>query len=204
MALEDRAPDDAGEGQDDESLRPLLKTLVETFDALALARREVQRAETNLDELLARATLPADNAADQAQEPVPARSGRPLGRLARVWNSWFGPQAVAEPPSAGQAHLAAYRRAETVRSHAAEQARQVLASILVGYAMSLQRLERSLAQYELEPIDCVGELFDPECMEVVEAVAEPGRQSTEVLEEVRRGYRWRGRLFRFAQVRVAR
>jgi molecular chaperone GrpE (heat shock protein) len=41
-------------------------------------------------------------------------------------------------------------------------------------------------------------------MEVVEAVTEAGRERTEVIEEVRRGYLWRGRVFRFAQVRVAR
>ena len=41
-------------------------------------------------------------------------------------------------------------------------------------------------------------------MEVVEVVPGPGRASTEVIEEVRRGYRWRGRVFRFAQVRVAK
>jgi molecular chaperone GrpE (heat shock protein) len=41
-------------------------------------------------------------------------------------------------------------------------------------------------------------------MEVAEVVSEPGRTGTEVLEEVRRGYRWRGRVFRPAQVRVAR
>jgi molecular chaperone GrpE (heat shock protein) len=41
-------------------------------------------------------------------------------------------------------------------------------------------------------------------MEVVEVVTEPGRTGTEVLEIVRRGYLWNERLFRPAQVRVAR
>jgi molecular chaperone GrpE len=70
--------------------------------------------------------------------------------------------------------------------------------------MGLQRLERALAQNNLEPIECIGRPFDPECMEVAHVVIEPGRQSTEVLEEVRRGYRWQGRRFRPAQVRVAK
>jgi molecular chaperone GrpE len=68
----------------------------------------------------------------------------------------------------------------------------------------LQRLERAIEQQGLEAIECVGEPFDPETMEVAEVVREPGRDSTEVLEEIRRGYFWRGRLFRYAQVRVAR
>ena len=91
--------------------------------------------------------------------------------------------------------LAAYRRAEAAGGPSVSQARQVLASILVGYTMGLQRLERALTQHEVEPIDCVGESFDPESMEVVEVVNEPGREGTEVIEEVRRGYLWRGRLF---------
>jgi molecular chaperone GrpE len=41
-------------------------------------------------------------------------------------------------------------------------------------------------------------------MEVVEAVSETGRPAGEVIEELRRGYLWRGRVFRYAQVRVAR
>ena len=41
-------------------------------------------------------------------------------------------------------------------------------------------------------------------MEVAEVVKQEGRTGTEVLEEVRRGYLWRGKLFRFAHVRVAR
>jgi molecular chaperone GrpE (heat shock protein) len=46
--------------------------------------------------------------------------------------------------------------------------------------------------------------FDPELMEVVEAVADSGQSAGEVIEEVRRGYLWHGRIFRYAQVRVAK
>jgi molecular chaperone GrpE len=87
---------------------------------------------------------------------------------------------------------------------AAERARQMLSSLLAGYTMSLQRLDRALEQQGLEIIETTGELFDPEYMEVLEAVTGSGRSPGEVLEEVRRGYLWKGRVFRFAQVRVAR
>jgi hypothetical protein len=87
---------------------------------------------------------------------------------------------------------------------AGRQVRQLLDSVIAGYIMGLQRIDRALTQHDLEVIDCVGEPFDPESMEVVEVVLEPGRSGTEVLEEVRRGYLWEGRLFRHAQVRVAR
>ena len=54
----------------------------------------------------------------------------------------------------------------------------MISSVLVGYTMGLQRIERALQQQGLEPIECVGLPFDPECMEVVEVIAEPGRQGT--------------------------
>jgi len=38
----------------------------------------------------------------------------------------------------------------------------------------------------------------------VEAVLDSGRPAGEVIEEVRRGYLWNGRVFRYAQVRVAK
>jgi molecular chaperone GrpE len=70
--------------------------------------------------------------------------------------------------------------------------------------MSLQRVERALRQHGLEALHVVGQTFDPESMEVVEVVFDSGRPSGEVVEEVRRGYLWNGRVFRFAQVRVAK
>src|SRR5262249_42813353 len=79
-----------------------------------------------------------------------------------------------------------------------------LGSLVTGYRMGLQRVERALEQQGLEPILVTGTPFDPERMEVLEAVADTGRPPGEVIEEVRRGYLWRGRVFRFAQVRVAR
>src|SRR5262249_20497279 len=86
----------------------------------------------------------------------------------------------------------------------AARAEQLVASVIAGYTMSLQRVERALAQHGLEMIPCESRLFDPERMEVVEAVADSGRPPSEVIDVVRPGYLWRGRVFRYAQVRVAR
>jgi molecular chaperone GrpE len=80
----------------------------------------------------------------------------------------------------------------------------LLASLVSGYTMSVQRLERAVRQQGLEPIAAVGQPFDPERMEVLEAVSDSGRPAGEVLQEVRRGYLWNGRVFRYAQVRVAK
>jgi molecular chaperone GrpE (heat shock protein) len=185
-ALEEAS--EAADDADAETLRPLLKTLVDLYDVLALARREVQRVEALVQSLLGPAL--ADDA--PLIEP-PARK--------RWWPWWSGHSAAA--PAVVQV-VNKYRQEQAERRRVAEQVQQFFASVVTGYTMSLQRIDRALQQHDLEPMICVGEPFDPECMEVVEVVNDPGRSGTEVLEEVRRGYRWHDRLFRCAQVRVSR
>lgn len=169
-----RAPQPA----QDDATKPLLKTLVDLYDALALAEREVRRVQE--------AVLPALEAMLSALAPAeaPRRS---------LWARWFG----AAPPADGA------ERARQARE-AGERVRAMLASLAAGYTMSLQRLDRALRQHGLEPMAVVGAPFDPERMEVLEAVPDSGRKAGEVLDEVRRGYLWNGRVFRYAQVRVAR
>jgi molecular chaperone GrpE len=152
-----------------ETVRPLVKALVDVADALAVALRQVEKARITSEELL---VVP----------PV----ARP-GFLARL----FGASEVA---SAGR----------SAQADAMERLRPLLAGVADGYALSLRRVERVLPQFGLEPIPCDGMPFDPELMEVVEVVNAPGRESGTVVEEVRRGYRWDGNLFRPAQVKVAR
>lgn len=78
-----------------------------------------------------------------------------------------------------------------------------LAAAATGLRMSERRVERLMQEVGLEAIESVGRVFDPETMEAVEAVAGSEPPGT-VVEELRRGYLWRGRVFRFAQVRVAK
>lgn len=90
------------------------------------------------------------------------------------------------------------------RSDTADRVGRLLESVVTGYTMSLQRLDRALHQHGLEPIPATGRPFDPERMEALEVVSDSARPAGEVVEEVRRGYLWRGRVFRYAQVRVAK
>ena len=87
---------------------------------------------------------------------------------------------------------------------AANLVRSSLDGLIAGYKMSLSRVDRALTQFELETIPVEGRPFDPELMEAVEVAGDTGRPAGEVIEEIRRGYLWRGELFRFAQVKVAR
>jgi molecular chaperone GrpE len=170
-----------------EALRPLLKALLDVHDALSLARREIERVQSKLEQSLRQCTLPAPQSVAIS---LPA------------WARWLGLDTcvMRAQEDAAQTRAAGSRQL----SENLDSVRCLVDSIVTGYGMSLQRLERSLQQHGLEPIQCVGETFDPESMEVVEVVPEFGRTGSEVIEEVRRGYLWQGRVFRFAQVKVAR
>jgi molecular chaperone GrpE len=188
----------------DEALRPLLKVLVDVHDALALAEREVARTQETL--------LPLLEPAPAAPQPEPdgAPAAPPPSVTPSFWARVFGLGRTIADQQATIALLHRQLTEERARRPAPEapqaagRARQMLAAILTGYTMSKQRVERALREHGLEPIPAVGEPFDPEQMEVLEVVTDSGRPSGEVVGEVRRGYLWRGRVFRFAQVRVAK
>jgi molecular chaperone GrpE len=177
----------------EEQTRPLLKTLVDLYDALALARREVQRVQETALPVFDEFAGPDGTAAErQAPENAPAP---PL--LYRLFGGGWAERKA-------EAALQAVRQQQQQTAEAAGRARAFLDSVITGYTMSLQRVERALHQYGLEPIPCVGQPFDPERMEVLEVMGGTGRPANEVLDEVRRGYLWNGRVFRYAQVRVAK
>jgi molecular chaperone GrpE len=205
----------------DEQLRPVLKALLDVHDALALARREVLRGQDVMGEVLDKLDSPAEvveerplpalSPAVPAPPPQPSFWGKLLGKKPEPGPRFEPPadqreaielwkQRVAQQ----REQLLALRQERAEIRNAAGHVRRFVDSIVTGYTMSLQRLERALQQQGLEPIPTVGQPFDPEAMEVVEVVPGPGRTSAEVIDEVRRGYRWRGRVFRFAQVRVAK
>lgn len=172
---------EAQEERDSETQRPLLKTLIDVYDALAHARREMQRR------------LDRGAGGMDAQAPPAIKIWVPY------WARWLGLHELIEKQLAP---LHAWHAARGQPQNAGRDL-QAIEALLAGYQMGLDRIDRALARHGVEPISCAGAPFDPETMEVAEVVREPGRAGTVVLEELRRGYRWHGRLFRFAQVRVA-
>ena len=102
------------------------------------------------------------------------------------WARWFG---LRGPDLAGYAAAVAdWRKHEEERAgqrrRGFERVRQLLASLTSGYAMSLQRAERALKQHGLEAMPAVGQAFDPERMEAVEAVTDSGRPAGLVLDVI--------------------
>jgi len=174
----------------DEIARPLLKTLIDAHDALSIAERQVQR--------LISSPLPT------GEERPGVRGEPPVIKLKLPhWARWLALDASIE---AQLAPLYAWRKAQQPSTPivAEDRYRQSLDALLTGYRMSMQRIERTFELYSLESFPCLGAPFDPELMEVAEVVRDPSRAKIEVIDELRRGYLWRGRLFRCAQVRVAK
>jgi molecular chaperone GrpE len=193
-----------------EPLRPLLKTLVDLYDALALAGQQVQRVQEailpSLEQMVAPAEslpdLPGDSQLRPAVVVRPPRFGHWFGRgqdPATALTDFR--RTVAERE---QRRLQVEEEAGRRRQQAAQRVCQLLDSVVTGYNMSLQRVERTLLQQGLEPIPTVGRPFDPERMEVVDVVTDSDRPAGEVTGELRRGYMWRSRVFRYAQVRVVK
>jgi molecular chaperone GrpE len=184
----------------EEESTELLKAIVDVYDNLALAIRQVERQRAAIDEPLREwvegtKLFQGPKAADVG--PVAIRPG--------FWGRLFG-------VSAGQALGvesvgAAMKEIEARHQRTVDAARLVRSSfdgLIAGYRMSLARADRAIEQAGLEVIATKGEPFDPELMEVVDVAGDTGRPAGEVIEEVRRGYRRGDAVFRFAQVKVAR
>ena len=169
------------------------RTLMEIHDALALAEREARRMR---DRIIPELGGPI-------AEDMPASELPSIPRLS-ILTRMFGGAHQSQTIAALQRDLAVQRQRLTHARRAGERVRGLLDSLLTGYSMSLRRVERALRQCELEPIASVGRPFDPEQMEALEVVSSNGHQPGEVVDEVRRGYLRRGRVFRCAQVRIAK
>jgi molecular chaperone GrpE len=183
-----------------DSLEPMLKAVVDVYDNLALALRQVEKQREAIEGPLQGLTT----------ELLPPEMGSVIEAPARTrgfLSFLFGQAASPRMRTIHEAVDALRKEMEARRKKVAEASKQVRSSfdsLIAGYRMSLARIDRILEQSDLEPIGTVGETFDPELMEVVEVVGDSGKPAGEVLEEVRRGYLRGEVVFRYAQVKVAR
>lgn len=77
-------------------------------------------------------------------------------------------------------------------------------ALIEGATLALARLDDTLAELGVSEIDCARGPFDPQRMKAVELGAEEGVPEGQVLAVLRRGYEWRGEVYRPAEVKVAR
>jgi molecular chaperone GrpE len=76
-------------------------------------------------------------------------------------------------------------------------------SLRIGVEYILQQLEDSLREHGVEPIAAKGEKFDPLRHDALEEVAQSDQEAGTIIEEVQKGYSYKGNVLRAARVRVA-
>lgn len=162
----------------DKAARPLAETLVELDESLQRCRGVIEQAKYRV---LHDVSTELKAGRDRLDELFRAQSWwRRL--LCRPW------------------HKAAR---ELYSQHAADTYRNIFEALLEGYDLMENRLRRTMRQQSIVRIPCLGEQADPNRMTVVEIVADPTRRPGTVVEELRPGYCWNGRVLRFAEVKAA-
>jgi hypothetical protein len=73
-----------------------------------------------------------------------------------------------------------------------------------GLQMLVDRIQRLMADQQIERVETVGTAFDGQSMNAVEAIHSSEHASGSVVEQLAPAYRWRGRLLKYAQVRIAK
>jgi molecular chaperone GrpE len=79
-----------------------------------------------------------------------------------------------------------------------------LAAFREGQAMTLRRLDQILSEYQLRPVDALGQSFDPHAMRAVEVESRADAAAGVVTAELRKGFYWGEDLLRPAEVKVNR
>ena len=89
------------------------------------------------------------------------------------------------------------------RTLAAAEAEHSYESLVEGVTLTLKQVREMLEREGLEPIEAVGQQFDPELHEALMRVETDEYPENTVVDEIEKGYTLNGRLLRPARVRVA-
>ena len=80
----------------------------------------------------------------------------------------------------------------------------IVRSLEKGYRLSLESLNDLLERFNVRPIRCEGQPFNPRVMSAIDVEETAGAAEGTVLSVYRTGYEWNGEVYRPAQVKVAR
>jgi molecular chaperone GrpE len=155
--------------------RPLAEALADLDEALERGRREIERAKQQIADLAIRSL-------EAALNDVHRRRSWIRRRLLRAYHAEV--LDVVARAGLGQHDL--------------------FDALLEGYGLIQNRLGRAMTSEKVERTACVGNPVDPERMTVLEVKDDPSRPAGTVVKELRRGYTWRGRVIRYAEVLATR
>jgi molecular chaperone GrpE len=147
----------------------------------------------DLDEALHRGEREIERAREQIAELAPAALEAALSELHRS-QSWIKRRLLRKYHS----EVIAIVQRDGVNR------REFFESFLEGYGLIQKRLRRVMAAEGIERIKSEGLPVDPELMTVLEVIDAPEKPAGTVVKELRRGYTWRGRVIRYAEVQAVR
>jgi molecular chaperone GrpE len=84
------------------------------------------------------------------------------------------------------------------------QARRAVDPTSEGLQLLVTRVRRLLSDQRIDRLETLGMPFDAEKMNAIEAIHAAGRPRGHVIEQLSPAYAWRGRLLRYAEVRISR
>ncbi|TVS08582.1 MAG: nucleotide exchange factor GrpE [Planctomycetaceae bacterium] len=178
----------------DEAANQMRSVEAREADAVAKAARPLVEALIELDEAFQRGLQAAQTAhANVLEDTVRRHEEAARQRFDRLsfWQRW-------------KARVWFNASADLFRQQTTDLHRRIMLPLLEGYQLIYQRLERTLDQLGIQRIDCLGYPVDPTEMTVVELVDDPEVEPETVVDIVRPGYLWQGRLMRYAEVRATR
>jgi len=190
-------------------LEESLQTALGGLDRASEQFRGVQPQETAAAEQAARplveSLIELDEALRRGERAVAATHRRLLEET---------PQRLADGLQQRFAQLSAWQRwrsrrwqvevLQSCRQLVAETQTPVLSTLGEGYQLICARLQRMLSEHRIERLPCLGRRVDPSRMKVIELVEAPDVAPETVVDELRPGYLWRGRVVRYAEVRATR
>jgi molecular chaperone GrpE len=147
----------------------------------------------DLDEALHRGEREIERAREQIADLAPAALEAALSELHRS-QSWIKRRLLRKYHS----EVIAIVQRDSVNR------REFFESFLEGYGLIQKRLRRVMAAEGIERIKSEGLPVDPELMTVLEVIDAPEKPAGTVVKELRRGYTWRGRVIRYAEVQAVR
>jgi molecular chaperone GrpE len=188
-----------------DTLLPALRQAIDQFrsvapkeeQAVSAVGKPMAEAMADLDEALARGRLEIEKARDRLEAEAAELATSIESNLDSLFKgfSWFRRRS-----------LRAYH--EQVRTLVDQQVGKprpgLFDALLEGYGLIQDRLRKAMDAGQVRRIDTFGRAVDPALMTVLEVVDLPGRISGQVVDEARRGYTWRGRVLRYAEVRAVR
>ncbi|MFN0056127.1 MAG: nucleotide exchange factor GrpE [Planctomycetales bacterium] len=182
----------------------LMQGLRQALEALRGIQPQEAQAAWNAGKGLATALADLDEALDRMRGQLARASQRLAEEPARVLaddlDALYASQSWLGRRLARRYHL----EAQGLVARQARQRHALLEALQEGCGLVQDRVTRALASEGVARIPAVGLPVDPEQMIVVELVEGTDAPAGSVVDELRRGYTWNGRLLRCAEVRAAR